>query len=186
MAKKMKKELKDMIGKLPDNWKTLSPEDKMRIVFHKFELLRDTDLCDLRLRFRDDAWLCLEVDSEYDADDPCFALAKPVKKEKFDINRFPEYLHKIIERTALKDFDTGEKDYNILDPESESGSFEEAAESMYFVLDLLTCGYEVTAMEWYKEKHRDLYPSGDDDDDNDDYGDEDDDEDDCGDDDEDD
>ena len=164
-------ELKSMIGKLPDNWEDMSPEEKLATVYRKFDLLSDSDMYGLTLHGgfnwnkKFEIWLDLEVDEDHQFTEmgACIALPEPCAKDEFDFNKFPEYLHPIIKAKC-------DDDYNILYTDSDSGTCAEAAESMYFMLDLLAYGYELTEREWFYKKHPDLYPDYEEDDD--DYDDE--------------
>ena len=146
----MQEKLKQMIGHLPPDWVNMSPEEKMKVVIQKKDLLVDNDdnwgihiggYIDIDGNFK--AQLSLEAWQAY----ACLSLKSPVHHGEFDINAFPEYLHAFIKKNAVENFETGDKNYNILEPQAGSGSFSEAAESMYFMLDLLAYGYELEAEE---------------------------------------
>lgn len=162
-------ELKSMIGKLPDNWEEMSPEEKLATVYRKFDLLSDDDMYGLTLHGGFDwnevfeVWLALEANEDHQFTEmgACIALTEPCAEDEFDFNKFPEYLHPIIKAKC-------DDDYNILCTQSDSGTCAEAAESMYFMLDLLAYGYKLTEREWFYKKHPDLYPDYDDEDDEDD------------------
>lgn len=177
-------ELKPMIGKLPDNWEEMTPEEKLATVYRKFNLLSDDDMYGLTLHGGFDwnkkfeIWLDLEADEDHQFTEmgACFVLTEPCAEDEFDFNKFPEYLRPIILKKCNEVWESGEHDYNILMTTSDSGTCAEAAESMYFMLDLLAYGYELNEREWYYEDHPDLYPDSDDDEDDfddDDEGDED-------------
>ena len=79
--------------------------------------------------------------------------------KKFDMTRFPDYLRKIIKKKACKNWDTDERDYNILYAQTDSAkTFAEAAENMYFMLDLFEYVYTIDTEENYKEEHPEIYP----------------------------
>ena len=165
MDKKTEPKLAGMVGKLPKNWENMSLEQKISSLDKKANFLFDGNdmyFLDLGYRIWDDfkAVVSIEANEEHQFTEngACFALTKPVEKGKFDITAFPEYLRDIIEEKADKDWETNEKDYNILSCGLSAGTFAEVVEKMYIMLDLLTCGYELTEYDWFIEKHPDLYP----------------------------
>ena len=165
MAKKLNAELKKMIGKFPENWNSITIEEKLGVVFKKWSLLSKSDMYDLKLHCYPNyqgevkAYLRIEANAnhQFTRNGSCLALEKPIDIDDFSIDNFPEYLRPIIEENAYVYFVTDVVDYNMLSPESNSGTFVEAIESMYLMLDLLTCGYKITEVDWYKEENRDFY-----------------------------
>ncbi len=166
--KKENTELKKMIGKLPKNWRAMSPENKIRVVLKKWRLIFcdksygvDPDYYDIRIAgygygdykpFLD--FKCLLSRNGI----ACFGLKNPDSNNKFDMSAFPEYIRAIIKKKAYT-LDTGEPDYNMLSTSSDSGkTFAKAAKSMYFMLDLFEFGYTITDTETYEEEHPDIYP----------------------------
>ena len=167
MDKKINTELKQMIGKFPENWNEKTIEEKLAIVFKKWSLLSKSDMYDLELHCYQNykgnevkVFLRLEAneDHHFTKNGACFALEKPITIDQFPIDRFPEYLRPFIEENGEVNYKTDEVDYNVLSPESKSGTFVEAIESMYLMLDLLTCGYKITEVDWYKEENKEFYP----------------------------
>ena len=163
--------LKKMIGKLPKNWEAMSPEDKIRTVLKKWRLIFcddsynvDCDYFDIRIvgYGYGDYKPILAFESLLSNDFPHFTFKTPKAGKKFDFTAFPEYLRKIIKRKAIKNLDTDERDYNILWAETDSAkTFGEAAESMYFMLDLFEYGYTIDTEENYKSEHPEIYaPAG--------------------------
>ena len=163
--------LKKMIGKLPKNWESMSPEDKIRTVLKKWYLIFcddsfsvDPDYFDIRIVGY--GWEVYEpilaFKSLLSNESPYFVFKNPVPGKKFDMTRFPDYLRKIIKKKACKNWDTDERDYNILRAETDSAkTFGEAAESMYFMLDLFEYGYTIDTEENYKSEHPEIYaPAG--------------------------
>jgi hypothetical protein len=158
--------LEEMVGKLPENWETMSSEEKIIAVMNKWELLSQDDMYDIELNCgkNQDNTPCMSLEIAANADHQftesgaCFALKKPVPADKFVITGFPEYLRDIIEEKAMEDWNTDEKDYNMLSTCSVGGTFAEAAKDMYLLLDLLTCGYKITEIEWFMEQNSELYP----------------------------
>ena len=160
--------LKKMIGKLPKNWESMSPEDKIRTVLKKWYLIFcddsynvDCDYFDIRIvgygygEYKP----ILAFQSLLSDDDPNFVFKTPEAGKKFDMTRFPDYLRKIIKKKACKNWDTDERDYNILYAQTDSAkTFAEAAESMYFMLDLFEYGYTIDTEENYKDAHQEIYP----------------------------
>lgn len=166
MNKSDQTKLAELVGKVPKNWADISLEKKIKILDQKARILFDGNhMYDLCLSYssygRDfSANLSIEAneDHRFTENGACFALTKPVGKGNFDITAFPEYLRDIIEEKADEDWETNEKDYNILSCSLSAGTFVEVVEKMYVMLDLLTCGYELTEYDWFVEKHPDLYP----------------------------
>ena len=88
------------------------------------------------------------------------ALVKNKSKKIISTYSEAEYLREIIKRKASKNWDTDERDYNILCAETDSAkTFGEAAESMYFMLDLFEYGYTIDTEENYKDEHPEVYPN---------------------------
>ena len=160
--------LKKMIGKLPKNWETMSAEDKIRTVLKKWRLIFcddsynvDCDYFDIRIvgYGYGDYKPILAFESLLSNDFPYFTFKTPKAGKKFDFTAFPEYLRKIIKRKAIKNLDTDERDYNILWAETDSAkTFAEAAESMYFMLDLFEYGYTIDTEDDYQKEHPEIYP----------------------------
>ena len=170
-------ELKKMIGKLPKNWESMSPEDKIRTVLKKWYLIFcddsfsvDPDYFDIRIvgyGWRDYKPI-LAFKSLLSNETPYFVFKNPAPGKKFDMTIFPEYLRKIIKERACTDWDakkndwnTKKKDYNILYAESDTlgaKTFAEAAEKMYLMLDLFEYGYTINTEEDYKSEHPEIYP----------------------------
>ena len=161
--------LKKMFGKLPKNWEKMSPEDKIRTVLKKWYLIFcddsfsvDPDYFDIRIVGYGwgDYKPILAFQSLLSDDDPNFVFKTPEAGKKFDMTRFPDYLRKIIKKKACKNWDTDERDYNILYAQTDSAkTFAEAAENMYFMLDLFEYGYTIDTEENYKSEHPEIYPN---------------------------
>ena len=161
--------LKKMIGKLPKNWESMSPEDKIRTVLKKWYLIFcddsfsvDPDYFDIRIVGYGwgDYKPILAFKSLLSNETPYFVFKNPVPGKKFDMTRFPDYLRKIIKKKACKNWDTDERDYNILRAETDSAkTFAEAAESMYFMLDLFEYGYTIDTEDDYQKEHPEIYPN---------------------------
>ncbi len=183
MAKIIKKELEKLIGKLPEKWDKMTLEEKIWQVDHKWRLISKDDMYDLHVSFTgggfDDltigARFSIEPDGEHQftEDGSCFAIPKPSEDGQVDKSKFPEHLRGFIDECALCDWETDESYTCALHSEVEADTFEECAKKMWFFLDLLTCGYEMTEIEWYKEKHPDLFPEEDRDEGDDDWEEED-------------
>ena len=132
--------LKKMIGKLPKNWESMSPEDKIRTVLKKWYLIFcddsfsvDPDYFDIRIVGYGwgDYKPILAFKSLLSNETPYFVFKNPVPGKKFDMTRFPDYLRKIIKKEACKNWDTDERDYNILYAETDSAkTFAEAMENV--------------------------------------------------------
>jgi hypothetical protein len=163
--------LKKMIGKLPKNWESMSSEDKIRTVLKKWRLIFcddsysvDPDYFDIRIVGYGwgDYKPILAFKSLLSNETPYFVFKNPVPGKKFDMTIFPEYLRKIIKSKACKNWDTDERDYNILYAESDTlgaRTFAEAAEKMYFMLDLFEYGYTIDTEDDYQKEHPEIYPN---------------------------
>ncbi|MBO5784838.1 MAG: hypothetical protein J6R05_02070 [Bacteroidaceae bacterium] len=187
MARKVSKELKKLIGKLPENWDKMTLEQKIWQVDHKWCLLSTEldcqgghdDMYDLEGSIRHgDGYsdekvksvsVCLAIapnaDHQFTYKGSCFAIPKPAADGQVDLSTFPKYLLGYIKKQAYEDWDTNKKYTCMLVSYIEADTFEQAAKEMWFFLDLLTLGYEMTEIEWYMEKHPDLFPEHNDDDD---------------------
>ena len=176
MAREASKELKGLIGKLPDGWDKMSLEEKIWQVDHKWRLLSTDDMYDLEISFgfksfRDDeksvgACFALVPDGDHQFTDggSCFAIPNPAANGQVNKSKFPKYLRGFIDECALTDWETDKSLTCALYSSICADTFEEGAEKMFFFLDLLTYGYELTEIEWYEEKHPDLFPNHDKDD----------------------
>ena len=190
VSKELKsKELKKLIGKLPDGWDKMTLEEKIWQVDHKWCLISTEldcqgghdDMYDLEGSIRHgDGYsdekiksvsACLAIapnaDHQFTYMGSCFAIPKPASDGQVDQSTFPEYLRGYIKRQAYEEWDTGKKYTCMLLSEIDADTFEEAAKEMFFFLDLLTLGYEMTEVEWYMEEHPDLFQKHESDDDDD-------------------
>lgn len=163
----MNKQLEKLIGCLPSNWEKMTLEQKIWQVERKWRLLSTDDMYDLEISWtseynrKNSVGACFSIepnaDHQFTYEGSCFAIPEPAEDGQVDIGKFPEYLRPFIEDRAWEDWDTDKKFTCLLNSYIETDTFEEAAEKMYFFLDLLTCGYEMTEVEWYKEEHPNLF-----------------------------
>ena len=180
MARKVSKELKKLIGKLPENWYKMTLEQKIWQVDHKWRLLSTEldcqgghdDMYDLEGAIRHGAGYrdekvksvsaCLAIvpnaDHQFTDMGSCFAIPEPAADGQVELSMFPEYLRGYIKKQAYEDFDTGKEYTCMLLSEIDADTFEQAAKEMWFFLDLLTYGYEMTEVEDYMEEHPGLFP----------------------------
>lgn len=180
MSMKVSRELKKLIGKLPEGWDKMTLEEKISKVRKKWLLLATDDLYDLKVGFVTDGGdsvdACFGIvpagEHPFTEEGSCFAIPTPSPDGQVDVGKFPEYLREYINDQAYEDWDTNKKYTCMLCSEKEADTFEECAKKMWFFLDLLTCGYEVTEIEWYKEEHPSLFPDEDEDEDDGEDGDE--------------
>ncbi|MBO4698829.1 hypothetical protein J5690_04365 [bacterium] len=158
------------VEKLPENWDSLSLEEKYRLVNKKLHKLADIDNdwdIDIKLQtFRDDGFYSYiewtDASCVLDDDDarfrPCqFVRKEPVEFGKVVLADFPPEL-----REALGNEDwTGEDDGdipNIFESRVEGKNWTECLEKNFIRLELLKLGYE---MCWecteYREVHREFF-----------------------------
>ena len=169
MSMKVSREFKKLIGKLPDGWDKMTLEEKISQVHKKWRLLSQDDMYDLHIYSWNDCYPKCAIDPngdhQFTEDGSCFAIPNPSPDGQVDVGKFPEYLREYINNQAYEDWDTNKKYTCMLYSDIEGPTFEKVVEKMWFFLDLLTCGYEMTEIEWYKEEHSSLFPDEDEDDD---------------------
>ena len=170
MTKKKNEELQKLIGKLPENWEKMTLEEKIWQVNHKWNLLNTDDMHELKVSIYDTyngksvgvRFSIAINDYQLTEDGSCFGIPEPAEDGQVDESKIPEYLRPFLEECAYEDYDLGTDESKVytcmLESTVTADTFEEAAEKMYFFLDLLTCGYEIAEIEWYLYNHPDLFP----------------------------
>ena len=172
MAEKAKKKTAAAkVEKLPENWNTLSMEEKYNLVNEKLHKLADIDCdwdVDIKLQSGGSGngccsyiewtdWSCV-LDEEDASFKPCkFVRKKPVTFGKVVLADFPPELQKELKEEDWSDNDDGDIP-NIFDSRLEGKDWTDCLEKTFVRLELLKLGYEICwECKEYRNDHREFF-----------------------------